>query len=79
MSAFRLPIRKSITLLMGFNTEFECTIKSVTKYSVRIINAKKIIYDKDQTKHIIEYTQPIALMLDRSKVLGYILKDSEDE
>ena len=65
----KFPLKKQIILFLEGNIEFQCSIKYAGTDTLRCINAKRLIYEKDQTYYTLPYTNEI--IFDRSKIVGY--------
>lgn len=65
----KFPLKKQIILFTEGNVEFKCIIKYAGKDTLICQNAKRLIYEEDQTYYTIGYEKEI--ILDRSKVIGY--------
>jgi len=65
----KFPLKTQIVLFLEGNVEFQCTIKYAGSDTLRCVNAKRLIYEKDQTYYTLEYDNEI--IFDRSTIVGY--------
>lgn len=66
---FKFPLKKPIILFLEGNIEFQCTVQYAGTDTLRCIDAKRLIYEKDQTYYTLPYDNEI--IFDRSKIIGY--------